>query len=77
MTMLKNVELTETLRAIMSRNTEYYQTDYAEDMQELLHGRQRHYLFMSYRMGTLLVPEESVYYRESSCRKGRMIGSVI
>lgn len=70
MTMLKNVELTETLRAIMSRNTEYYQTDYAEDMQELLHGRQRHYLFMSYRMGTLLVPEESVYTRESSCRKG-------
>ena len=56
MTMLRNVELTETLRAIMSRNTEYYQTDYAEDMQELLHGRQRHYLFMSYRMGTLLVP---------------------
>lgn len=37
MTMLRNVELTETLRAIMSRNTEYYQTDYAEDMQELLH----------------------------------------
>lgn len=70
MTMLKNVELTETLRAIMSRNTEYYQTDYAEDMQELLHGRRRHYLFMSYRMGTLLVPEESVYTRESSCRKG-------
>lgn len=70
MTMLRNVELTETLRAIMSRNTEYYQTDYAEDMQELLHGRQRHYLFMSYRMGTLLVPEESVYYRESSGRKG-------
>lgn len=70
MTMLRNVELTETLRAIMSRNTEYYQTDYAEDMQELLHGRQRHYLFMSYRMGTLLVPEESVYTRESSCRKG-------
>ena len=70
MTMLKNVELTEMLRAIMSRNTEYYQTDYAEDMQELLHGRQRHYLFMSYRMGTLLVPEESVYTRESSCRKG-------
>ena len=62
MTMLKNVELTETLRAIMSRNTEYYQTDYAEDMQELLHGRQRHYLFMSYRMGTLLVP----VYRLSS-----------
>ena len=30
MTMLRNVELTETLRAIMSRNTEYYQTDYAE-----------------------------------------------
>lgn len=70
MTMLRNVELTETLHAIMSRNTEYYQTDYAEDMQELLHGRQRHYLFMSYRMGTLLVPEESVYTRESSCRKG-------
>lgn len=70
MTMLKNVELTETLRAIMSRNTEYYQTDYAEDMQELLHGKQRHYLFMSYRMGTLLVPEKSVYYRESSSHRG-------
>lgn len=70
MTMLKNVELTEMLRAIMSRNTEYDQMHYAKDMQELLNGSQRHYLFMSYRMGTLLVPEESVYYRESSAHRG-------
>lgn len=69
MTMLKNVELTETLRAIMSRNTEQYQTDYAEDMQELLYGRQRHYLFVSYELGTLLIPEDSVYYRESWCHR--------
>lgn len=69
MTMLKNVELTETLHAIMSRNTEQYQTDYAEDMQELLYGRQRHYLFVSYELDTLLIPEDSVYYRESWCHR--------
>ena len=65
MTMFRNVELTETLRAIMSRNTERNQTDYAADMQELLHGKHRHYLFMSYENGTLLFPEHGVYYRES------------
>ena len=70
MTMLKNVELTEMLRAIMSCNTEYDQMHYAKDMQELLNGSQRHYLFMSYRLGTLLIPEKSVYERRNRCRKG-------
>ena len=65
MTVLKNVELTDTLCAIMSRNTEHNQTDYAFDMHELLYGKHRHYLFMSHERGTLLVPEQSVYYRES------------
>ena len=66
MTVLKSVELTDTLRAIMSRNTEYGQTDYAKDMQELLYGTQRNYLFLSHQSGTFLAPEEAVYYREST-----------
>ena len=41
-----------------------------KDMQELLNGSQRHYLFMSYRLGTLLIPEKSVYERRNRCRKG-------
>ena len=69
MTVLKNVELTDTLRAIMSRNTEFYQTDYAGAMQDLMHDERRHYLFLTYREGTFLAPEEMVYYRESFYHK--------
>ena len=57
----RNVELTEALRAIVCRNTERNQAYYAEDRMLLLHGRWKHYLFMSHRSGTVLVPEDLVY----------------
>lgn len=65
MYVFRNVEVTEALRAIMCRNTEENQSDYAEDMQLLYCNAIQHVLFMTHKTGTVIMPEEAVYRRGS------------
>mgnify|MGYP007125811924 CR=1 FL=1 len=61
----ENIDIPEAMRRIVASNTEYYQTDVAYDMDKVLHGEDRDYLFLSRVSGAWCFPEPSVYIKDA------------